>query len=175
MNFIKQFAPLLAQGVQLTLILKQEGDKINVAFLPSGKENKAGIVVPTQALLGHAEELDTGLEEWLAKYVGVCNRITNIATDSDASLRKAEEEAQAAAKSALEAKKNTPRSSTTQSPTKPAGKKPASLGVEDGQGDSGLDDGDDNAGGGDGNHSTTLNTSTPPAPEGGSALTPDLF
>ena len=179
MNFIKQISPLLAQGVQLTLLLKQDGDKVNLAFLPSGKENKAGIVVPTQALLGTAEELDTNLEEWLAKYVGTCLRITSIAGNTDAALKAAEEQAQAEATKALEARKANKTTTNRPSPSKPA-RKPVSLGTE---GSTGSEDEERDDGGGDtgSDASTTLDTATPPAespapaPAGESVLTPDLF
>jgi PRTRC genetic system protein E len=57
MKFIQTIAPLLAQGMQILFKLSQSGEKVQVDILPTGKENKAGILVPPKSLVGTPEEI----------------------------------------------------------------------------------------------------------------------
>jgi PRTRC genetic system protein E len=179
MKFIQTIAPLLAQGIQILFKLSQSGEKVQLDILPTGKENKAGILVPPKSLVGTPEEIDSELEAFLEKYCASAVRIVSIAASADADLARAEEEAQATARRALEEKRK--NKSTPSKPATPAGKKTLSLGVDEDEGD---DDVADNGGTGTTQDTTAKESgapasappaSTAPAPAAEPALTPDMF
>lgn len=179
MNLIQSIGPLLAQGITLSIQLSAAGENIQFTVLPSaGKENKAGITLPAQCLIGTAVELDEGLEAFFGKYAASVRRIADIAANADQQLQVIEKEAGDAAKKAIDAKR------ASKTPTKPgakpgtAGKRDVSAGMIDTDEDGGSDD-DDTPGGGAA--ATTLDTSSAapapaPAPApAGLALDPSLF
>jgi len=184
MKLIQSLQPLLAQGIALTLKLSASGEnKIQLDIIPVGKDNKAGIALPAKAVIGSAQELDEGLEDFLAKYSATVGRVANIAADADAELQALEKQATEQARKALEEKRNkqaSPTKSVAKSSGAPAKSRDMTAGLmggdDEGGGESDADD-DDNSPG------TTLNTDTagaetPPAgaaAEGSPALSANLF
>lgn len=127
MKLIQSLSPLLAQGVQIKMMLQANGEQIQLDILPAGKENKAGISLPPKSVIGTAAELDENLEAFMEKYGQGVTRISSIIAASDADLERAEKDAQERAKAALEEKRvKTPAKPVTKpgAGTKP-GVKPA--------------------------------------------------
>jgi PRTRC genetic system protein E len=157
MKLIQSLAPVLAQGVQVMLKLSANGEQVQLDILPTGKENKAGIVIPPKTILGTAQEIDEGLEDFMAKYCQSAGRIVSIANSADADLQAAEKEAADKAKQALDEKRKT----KTSTPSKPAAStlkkdRTAGLAADD---DENGDDNDDESGGDGPGSGTTLDTS----------------
>lgn len=118
MKLIQSLSPLLAQGVQIKMMLQANGDQIQLDILPAGKENKAGIGLPPKSVTGTAAELDENLEAFMEKYGQHVTKISSIIAASDAALEKAEKDAQDRARAVLEEKR-------AKTPAKPgAGTKP---------------------------------------------------
>lgn len=139
MKLIQSLSPLLAQGVQIKMMLQANGEQIQLDILPAGKENKAGISLPSKSVIGTAAELDENLEAFMEKYGQGVTRISSIIAASDADLEQAEKEAQDRAKAALEEKRAKTPAKTV---TKPgAGNKPGVKPARDL--DAGLSGGDD--------------------------------
>lgn len=183
MKLIQSLQPLLAQGIALTLKLSASGEeKIQLDILPVGKDNKAGITLPPKAVIGTAQELDAGLEDFLEKYCATVGRVASIAADTDAELQALEKNANEQARKALEDKRNkhTPASKSAgksgSSASKPA--RDPSAGLMDGDDEN---DNDGDASGGD-VPGTTLNTNPGAESSAGGgasdstqALTPSMF
>lgn len=150
MKLIRSIAKLLAHGVAVNMRVSGTPDKVQIDLLGSApKENKANIHLPALTFMGTPEEVDDQLEEYLEKYCDSAVRITQTAADADEQLRKAEEEAKAAAKAALDAKK-------AKAPSKPTGlKKPATPSAGLAGDDDDNDEGDED---GEGEAKTTLDT-----------------
>ncbi len=127
MKLIQSLSALLAQGVQIKMMLQANGDQIQLDILPAGKENKAGISLPPKSVTGTAAELDANLEAFMEKYGQGVARISSIIAASDADLDQAEKDAQEKAKVALDEKRAKNATKPTPKPgagTK-AGAKPA--------------------------------------------------
>jgi PRTRC genetic system protein E len=183
MKLIQSLSALLAQGVQIKMMLQANGDQIQLDILPAGKENKAGIILPAKSLTGTAAELDANLEAFMEKYSQSVAKISSIIAASDADLEQAEKEAQDQAKAALEEKR-------AKSPAKPATKPTAGTkpGAKPARNlDAGLSDPDDDTEvdgqNGTGNEGTPVGAAGAPAATGegtgpdnqSNALTSDLF
>lgn len=181
MKLIQSLSPLLAQGVQIKMMLQANGDQIQLDILPAGKENKAGISLPPKSVTGTAAELDENLEAFLEKYGQSVVKISSIIAASDADLEQAEKDAQEKAKAALaEKQKTAPKPATKPGPSSKAGGKPA-RDLDAGLSGTDDDDGDDTPAGeasssggapaatGESQSSSTAAGTQP------NALMPDLF
>lgn len=153
MKLIRSIAKLLAQGVTLNIRVTGTAEKVQIDILGGApKENKANIPLPAITLMGSPEEVDEKLEAYMENYCDSAVRTAQVISDVDAQLRQAEEDAKAAAKAALDAKKAKPASKPTlKKPTTPS----AGLAGDDEDNDSG-----DDGGGADGEAKTTLDTAS---------------
>lgn len=184
MKLIQSLSPLLAQGVQIKMMLQANGEQIQLDILPAGKENKAGISLPPKSVTGTAAELDENLEAFMEKYGQSVTRISSIIAASDADLDQAEKDAQERAKTALNEKRANTTAKSASKPgaagkpgTKPARDLDAGLSgtEEDDENDGQPSDRTDGAPAGETGSAGASESSGIAAGSQPSALTSDLF
>lgn len=121
MNLIKRFASLLATGVTFHLKVSACGDQVQLDIVPVSKENKAGVLLKPQSLIGSAEEIDQNLEAFLASYLTSTGNLQTMIAESEAQLAEAQAEAKAKIGEAVKAAKNTSAKPAASKPRKVPG------------------------------------------------------